>query len=325
MTNSHEPVFITPNGTLYIAGGHSANCTISVCPIELSVYGYRPSLGASGVFIALYALCMVAQAILGWRYKTWGFMSLMLLGCVDEIIGYVGRILYWQNPWAQSGFIIQIVLITIGPVFFSAAIYVLLAQIVRYISIPSSRFAPKYFYWIFIPCDIVSLVLQAAGGAISSTSDGGDKAGVDIALAGLAFQVFTLTAFVVLAIDYAFRSRAVWLTTRPPIRFVVFSGFLFAATILILIRCCYRVYELSGGYERTSQALRDQTLFIVFESVMVILASICLIPAHPGFVFKTGLEQLVPDESSPEKAVSSSVRSASPSSSAESAERLGGA
>lgn len=48
----------------------------------------------------------------------------MVLGCIDEILGYVGRILYWQNPWAKGGFIMQIVLITIGPVFFSAVIYV---------------------------------------------------------------------------------------------------------------------------------------------------------------------------------------------------------
>ncbi|OAP64263.1 hypothetical protein AYL99_00235 [Fonsecaea erecta] len=314
MTHSNIPIFVTPNGTVYIGGGSDANCTVSVCPIEMSVYGYRPSLGASGALIALYGVCIVAQLVLGFRYKTWGFMSLMLLGCVDEIIGYVGRILYWQNPWAQAGFIMQIVLITIGPVFFSAAIYVLLAQIVKYISIPSSRFAPKYFYWIFIPCDIVSLVLQAAGGAMSSSSNGSSTAGVDVALAGLAFQVFTLTAFVALALDYAVRSRGVWMSVRRlPQRFVVFVAFLFAATVLILVRCCYRVYELSGGYSRTSDALRDQTLFIVFESVMVILAAFCLIPGHPGFVFKTGNEQLVSEETLAEKDISStSIGSASP-------------
>lgn len=115
-----------PNGHIYFAGGDDANCTVSTCPIELSVYGYRPSIPASAVLIALYAIVMGIQAILGWRYKKWGFMAAMLLGCLDEILGYVGRILYWQNPWKQPGFIMQIVLITIGPVFFSAAIYVLL-------------------------------------------------------------------------------------------------------------------------------------------------------------------------------------------------------
>ena len=35
-------------------------------------------------------------------------MAAMVLGCITEMIGYTGRILYNQNPWAEAGFIIQI-------------------------------------------------------------------------------------------------------------------------------------------------------------------------------------------------------------------------
>jgi hypothetical protein len=345
LPDGYTPVYTTPSGLVYIAGGDDANCTVSACPIELSVYGYRPSIAASGVLIALYTVCAVIQSYLGFRYKKWGFMTAMLLGCFDEILGYVGRILYWQNPWKQGGFIMQIgeckvcpvvehrsatnhwipVLITIGPVFFSAAIYVLLAQIIGYISVRHSRFAPKYVYWVFIPCDILSLILQAVGGAMSSTSNGRSDSGVNIALAGLAFQVFTLVAFAALCFDYFFRSRAVWMSVRWPRAFLVFCTFLAAATVLITIRCCYRVYELSEGYSRTSDALRDQPLFIGLESVwvfipteppahdheadiflrMVILAAYCLVVAHPGFVFKTGHDQLASDETMTEKRLKS--------------------
>lgn len=117
-----------PNGTFWYAGGDYNNCTISVCPVTLSVYGYRPSLAASGTLIALYAIFMTIQIALGFKYKTWWFMYCMVLGCIDEILGYAGRILYYQDPWGQTGFIMQIVLITIGPVFFSGAIYVLLSK-----------------------------------------------------------------------------------------------------------------------------------------------------------------------------------------------------
>jgi hypothetical protein len=117
-----------PNGTFWYAGGDNVNCTVECCPVELSVYGYRPSLAASGAMIALYGICMLFQIVAGIRYKTWWFMACMVAGCIDEILGYVGRILYWQNPWNDAGFIMQIVLVTIGPVFFAAAIYVLLSQ-----------------------------------------------------------------------------------------------------------------------------------------------------------------------------------------------------
>jgi len=217
-------------------------------------------------------------------------MAAMLLGCIDEILGYVGRILLWQNPWNHAGFIMQIVLITIGPVFFSAAIYVLLYQIVNYISVKHSRFPPKVFYYTFIPCDIISLILQAVGGAMSSSSNGSSNVGVNIALAGLAFQVATLVVFILLTVDYFVRSRSVWRygDIHLPRQFKIFVGFIAFATILILIRCCYRVYELSEGYSRTSKSLRDQDLFIGLESIMVILAAFALIIAHPGPVFSEG-------------------------------------
>lgn len=112
LPDGRTPVYTAPDGTIYIAGGNDANCTAAACPIELSVYGYRPSIPASSVLIALYAICMAIQAVLGYRYKKWGFMAAMLLGCLDEILGYVGRILYWQNPWAQAGFIMQIGMLT---------------------------------------------------------------------------------------------------------------------------------------------------------------------------------------------------------------------
>ena len=108
MVSSSTPLYTSPNGTVYVLSGADSNCTISVCPVEDSVYGYRPSIPASVTLIALYALCMVVQSIMGVRYKQWGYMTAMLLGCADEILGYVGRILMYQNPFKQPGFIMQI-------------------------------------------------------------------------------------------------------------------------------------------------------------------------------------------------------------------------
>ncbi|ETN44824.1 uncharacterized protein HMPREF1541_09699 [Cyphellophora europaea CBS 101466] len=287
---SNDYAYLNPeNGLTYTYGGDgTVNCTVSVCPIELSVYGYRPSLPFSSALIALYGLCMVVQLYLGIRYKKWGFMTAMLLGCICEIIGYIGRILYWSNPWGDSGFIIQIVLITFSPVFFAAAIYVLIYQIACYVDRSASRVNPKFFYWLFIPADVISLILQAAGGALSSTSNGSSDAGVNIALAGLSFQLITLTFFAICVCDYMYRSRATWRSVKVPGRFINFCVWLALATVFILVRCAYRVYELSEGYSRDSEALRDEPLFIALEGVMIILAAWCLVPAHPGFVFSEG-------------------------------------
>ena len=180
----------------------------------------------------------------------------------------------------------RLVLVTIGPVFFSAAIYVMIYKIINYISPQHSRIQPRWIYWLFISADIISLVLQAVGGSMSSSSNGASQAGVNIALGGLAFQVATLFFFCITVVDFAFRSRKVWLNFQLAGRFKLFCVFLGVATLLIWIRCCYRVFELSEGYSSTSVALRDQPLFIGLESVMVIIAAYCLIVAHPGPVFE---------------------------------------
>jgi hypothetical protein len=104
---------------------------------------------------------------------------------------------------------------------------------------------------------------------MSSTSNGASSAGVNIALAGLCIQVITLFIFCVLVIDYFIRSRSVWRKAQLPTRFKVFCIALALGTILILIRCAYRIFELSEGYSRVSTALRDEGLFIGLESVLV--------------------------------------------------------
>lgn len=131
-------------------------------------------------------------------------------------------------------------------------------------------FRPSLYYQIFIPCDVISLVLQAAGGALSTVSDG--QSGVSISLAGLAFQVFTLLVFIVLGALYTldFQRKGSSQTRRPDNEFKLFAAFLAFATVAIFVRCAFRIYELNGGY--TGAAIRDEGLFIGLESWWVINA-----------------------------------------------------
>jgi hypothetical protein len=96
------------SGLVYLANGDNANCTLSVCPIDQSIYGYRPSVPFSAIAIALYGITGVAQLYLGIRYRKWGFMAAMLIGCILEILGYAGRIMLHDNPWDWAGFTLQI-------------------------------------------------------------------------------------------------------------------------------------------------------------------------------------------------------------------------
>lgn len=91
-----------------IAFGPDGNCTLALCDLEQSVYRYRPSLPANVIFIALYSVAMAIHIYLGIRWKTRGFMVCMIVGCVDEILGYAGRVMMYYNPFKFVAFMIQI-------------------------------------------------------------------------------------------------------------------------------------------------------------------------------------------------------------------------
>lgn len=88
--------------------GPDGNCTLEICPLEASIYGYRPRLSASIAFIVLYALSVFIYIYLGWRWKKWFFMGCMVLGALAAIAGYLGRIIMYNNPFNFTGFMLQI-------------------------------------------------------------------------------------------------------------------------------------------------------------------------------------------------------------------------
>jgi hypothetical protein len=142
---------------------------------------------------------------------------------------------------------------------------------VVYLDTKLSRIPPACYYYIFITCDVVSLSLQGTGGGMSSSSSGSSSLGADIAIAGLCSQVFSLTVFSCLAADYAFRywrGHQGKMATEGRItkQFSIFVGFLTFAVICILIRCVYRIDELSKGYT-TGTLIHNQALFIALEGV----------------------------------------------------------
>ena len=96
---------------------------------------------------------------------------------------------------------------TIGPAFLSASIYLCLSRLVVVYGQHLSRFRPFTYTATFMGCDFISLLLQAAGGAIASTANtpSSNQMGINIMIAGLSFQVFSLCVFFALTAEFAWR------------------------------------------------------------------------------------------------------------------------
>ena len=77
-------------------------CTLDKCPLTDSYYYYRPSIAANALYLALFALALflfILQVGLSRRFI--GFTIAMVSGCILEVIGYVGRVQGWKNPFDQ--------------------------------------------------------------------------------------------------------------------------------------------------------------------------------------------------------------------------------
>lgn len=78
------------------------SCTLETCPLNLSYWGYRPSLPANALFAAIFGLSLllfIAQGALSKRFL--GFTIAMVCGTALEVVGYIGRILSYNNPFAE--------------------------------------------------------------------------------------------------------------------------------------------------------------------------------------------------------------------------------
>lgn len=198
---------------------------------------------------------------------------------------------------------LQISCLTFAPAFLAAGIYFTLSRIVVTFGSKNSRIPPQWYPRIFITCDVISLVLQAAGGALASTAEdtAGANLGRDVMIAGLVFQVVTMTSFILLAVDFAFRT---WRRTqdlgeaaleprhsalRTSSRFRAFLIALAAATLLIFLRCVYRVAELSEGWH--GPLMSNEPLFIALEGAVIVASVALLIVFNPGHCFKEGYEK----------------------------------
>lgn len=88
--------------------GPDANCTLALCSPEWSVYSYRPALGANIAFLALFFAAMILHVGIGAKRHAWSFMACMVAGCLDEMLGYAGRVWMFYDLWNFNAFMIQV-------------------------------------------------------------------------------------------------------------------------------------------------------------------------------------------------------------------------
>jgi hypothetical protein len=174
----------------------------------------------------------------------------------------------------------------LAPTFFTAGVYVLLGRFIQILGRESSILSPRLYLWIFCTCDVISLVVQAIGGGMASAAadevDGNTAPGTHIMVAGIAFQMASITVFMICAADFVRRALQRRLlqpltgTVVPLLVAMVFS------VVCIYVRSIYRTIELSEGW--SGYLITTERYFIALDGAMMVLAVVVFNVFHPGWL-----------------------------------------
>ncbi|WVQ62090.1 uncharacterized protein L199_000226 [Kwoniella botswanensis] len=203
--------------------------------------------------IAAAVLYFVVAAILtfhSFRQKANYFLCLVI-GAWFEGLGLVLRVAFRKNPHSTGLYIVCYLFVVLSPCAFLAGDYILLGRLVQYLD-KNEHMRPlkaSWVSWTFIISDIVTFLIQAAGGGLSISKEiKTAEAGGNIFLAGIAAQLASFVLFSGMWILFGFRAwkndKELW--AKPGWKSLYWAmGF---TCICFVIRSIFRTVELSEGY-----------------------------------------------------------------------------
>ncbi|CZS96236.1 hypothetical protein WAI453_009831 [Rhynchosporium graminicola] len=274
-----------------VAKPRPQDCTFETCSVKQSVYGYLPNKPVTIILIVLFGMSMLMHIFQGVKSRSWTFVVALGIGCFGESVGYVGRVLLRDDPWSRAYLGIQLVCLTVSPAFIAGGIYLTLKHVIIIYGSRFSRIAPRLYTWIFVSCDILSILIQTSGAVIASRGTGKVSTGNNVMMLGLVLQVVTLFIFGGMCIDVYLRIRARTsehhVSNHALIHSKRFKWLLISILIsytAILLRCIYRIAEMAGGW--SNPIMQDEVSFVILDGVLCWIAVLVLNVFHPGFLFK---------------------------------------
>jgi hypothetical protein len=205
-----------------------------------------------------------------------------------EMIGYGTRIPLVSNPVGQIPlYACMHGCLIIAPVFNAAIEYVLFGRLMHALGDHYSFIKPKLIAWIFIICDIFSLIIQSSGAALltsSTTNFEAAKTGQNILLAGLGVNLVSFAIFCLQLFYFDYRTRK----SPPTFRsgslcekgWRQFFYVLYLSSFLVLIRQIYRVIEFAQGF--TGYLAVHEIYFYIFDTLLILIAGAVYVICFPG-------------------------------------------
>ncbi|OKL63501.1 hypothetical protein UA08_01558 [Talaromyces atroroseus] len=246
-------------------------------------YHYNPSISAAVIFILLFLAATLLHLYQLFRTRAW-FLIPFIVGGFFEWIGYVGRaISHTQTPdWTLGPYLLQTLLLLVAPALFAASIYMELGRIILLIDGEShALIKKKWLTKIFVCGDVLSFLMQAAGGGIQASGTASALlTGSHIIVGGLFIQLIFFGFFIFVAVHFDLNmkryptQRALTLPWRKHL------GAMYATSLLIMVRSIFRVVEYLQGFD--GYILEHEAFLYVFDALLMFLVMAVFIVVHPS-------------------------------------------
>jgi hypothetical protein len=234
-----------------------------------TAYGYIPTFAAGIVYCVLFGAAFCVQGFRSFKYRRWT-CYMLFIGSLIECIGWAGRTWNAKCPYNKTAFLTQISTLVIAPIFFAAALYLILARLIIRRGPQFSLLKPKAYLWVFCSCDFVSLLIQAAGGGLASgeaNSNKSTKPGTHFIVAGILFQLLSMTAFSACFVYFLHRSKHI----HSPRNEKLVIGSMTLALVCVYIRSAYRTVELFQGW--SGFLISHERFFVALDAGMMTVAA----------------------------------------------------
>ncbi|KAJ7076668.1 RTA1-like protein [Mycena belliarum] len=258
---------------------------------ENAKYGYVPQESIAILFLVLFGISTFLHIGQATYYRMWWLLPTAALCGIGELLGWGGRLWSSTAPMADTPFLIQISTTIIAPTPLLAATFIIFSRVVKQLGTSYSMLTPKWYTILFLPSDVIALVVQGIGGGMASSANdlAGAGTGAKVMLGGIAFQFAVIIIFSTLAGDFIrryLRDQPVRASARAGVRGalslelkLMLAALVFSTTTLF-IRSVYRIIELADGWE--GRIIHTESYFNVLDGGMVVLALFTLNFAHPG-------------------------------------------
>ncbi|GAB7366757.1 hypothetical protein MBLNU230_g0711t2 [Neophaeotheca triangularis] len=246
-------------------------------------YHYDPSLPAAVIFVILFFLTTALQTYQFIRTRTW-FLIPFWIGGLFETVGYIGRAISSQETpdWTLGPYIIQSILLLVAPALFAASVYMTLGRICLMVEGDHALLVRrKWTTKFFVAGDVISFLMQAAGGGLMSQAENADM-GSNIVVAGLFVQIVFFGGFVITSTIFHVRLN------RKPTNKSMTTPWkkhmlgMYIISILIFVRSIVRVVEFIQGFD--GYIISREWYLYIFDALVMWIAMVVMNLIHPSEV-----------------------------------------